>query len=100
MQLVVCFLDQLVDVLVNVKDIAIGPWDLGFDTLGRSNRTQSRQPSAIAAMFLRSCVAQALSCGDGPRHCFHDLAQHREYNENLIFFVPKLVECFANLVTL
>ena len=33
---------------------------------GRSNRTQRRQRLAIAAMFLRNCVAQTLSCGDVP----------------------------------
>ena len=30
--------------------------------------TQRRQRLATAATFLRSCVAQALSRGDGPRH--------------------------------
>ena len=36
----------------------------------RSNR-QCRQRLAIAETFLRSCVAQALSRGDGPRHSLH-----------------------------
>ena len=32
---------------------------------------QSRQRLATAATFLRSCVAQALSRGDGPRRSLH-----------------------------
>ena len=38
---------------------------------GPLNRTQCHHRLATAAMFLRSCVAQALSRGDGPRHSLH-----------------------------
>ena len=38
---------------------------------GQSNQTQCCQLLAAAATFLRSCVAQALSHGDGPRHSLH-----------------------------
>ena len=43
----------------------------------RSDWTQSRQRLATAAMFLRSCVVQALSRGDG--------AAYREYIEGFNF---------------
>ena len=32
---------------------------------------QCRLRLATAATFLQSCVAQTLSCGDGPRHLLH-----------------------------
>ena len=35
---------------------------------------QCRQPLATAATFLLSCVAQALSRGNGPRHSSHSSA--------------------------
>ena len=35
---------------------------------GRSNRTHCRQHIATSAMFLPSCVTQALNCEDGPCH--------------------------------
>ena len=35
---------------------------------GRSNRTQCCQRLGTVATFLRSCVVQALSHGDGPHH--------------------------------
>ena len=37
----------------------------------RSNRTQCCQRLAIVATFLRSCVVQAISRGDGPRNSLH-----------------------------
>ena len=42
------------------------------------------QRLAIAATFHRSCVAQALSREDGPRHSLHASAYRHEYNEDLI----------------
>ena len=57
------------------RTIGIGgheEWWIRFP--GRLNRTQCRQRLATAAMFLRSCVAQTLSRGDGPRHSLHALA--------------------------
>ena len=45
---------------------------------------QCRQLLATAAMFLRSCVAQALSRGDEPRHLLHASAYYREYSKDLI----------------
>ena len=43
-------------------------WRAGVRFPGPSNWTQSRQQLATAAIFLRNCVAQALSRGDEPRH--------------------------------
>ena len=45
---------------------------------------QCRQRLATVATFLRSCVTQALSRGDGPRNSLHASALYREYNEDLI----------------
>ena len=44
---------------------------------------QCRQRLATAAMFPRSCVAQALSRGDESRYTLHASAHYREYNEDL-----------------
>ena len=38
---------------------------------GPVKSAQCRQRLATAATFLRSCVVQALSRGDGPRHSLH-----------------------------
>ena len=38
---------------------------------GSVKSAQCRQQLAIVATLLRSCVAQALSRGDGPRHSLH-----------------------------
>ena len=38
---------------------------------GPVKSAQRRQRLATAATFLRSCVAQALRGGDGPRHSLH-----------------------------
>ena len=40
-------------------------------TPGPVKSTQCRQRLATVAMFLRSCVAQVLSRGDGRRHSLH-----------------------------
>ena len=63
-----------------VKDIAFDEGGLGFDSRG----AQIRHSIATAATFLRSCVVQGLSRGDGPRHSLHASPKYREYNENLI----------------
>ena len=56
-----------------------------WDSTPRSVKSaQCRQRLATAAMFLRSCVAQALSRGDKPRHSLHASAYYREYKEDLI----------------
>ena len=55
---------------VAVKVVAIGAGGLGFDSRVGQIRLY-RQRRATAAMFLRSCVDQALSRGDGPRHWLH-----------------------------
>ena len=57
----------------------------GVQFPGRSNQAQCRQWLATAAMFLWSCVAQALNCGNGSRHSLHASAKYCEYNEDLIF---------------
>ena len=49
------------------KHVAIGTGGLGFDSRNGQIR-QCRQRLAAAATFLRSCVAQTQSHGDGPRH--------------------------------
>ena len=54
---------------------------------GQSNLTQCRQQLATAAIFLRSCVVQALNRGDGSRPSLHASVQYREYNEDLIFLM-------------
>ena len=56
----------------------------GLNT-GSVKSAQCHQRLATAATFFRSCVAQSLSRGDGPRHSIHALANYREYNEDLIF---------------
>ena len=53
---------------------------------GTVKSAQCRQRLATAQTFLQSCIAQALSHGDGPRYSLHASAQCREYNEDLIFF--------------
>ena len=50
---------------------------------GPVKSTQCRQRLATVATFLRSCVAQALSRGDGPRNSLHASANYGEYNEDL-----------------
>ena len=54
-----------------IRDIAVGATGLEFDSLadriGHCRLT-------TAAMFLRSCVAQTPSCGDGSRCSLHALA--------------------------
>ena len=51
---------------------------------GPVKSAQCRHRLANAAMFLRSCVVQALCRGDGSRHSLHASAYNREYNEALI----------------
>ena len=52
--------------------------DIGADVLGSvpglPNRTQCRLGLATAAMFLRSCVVQALNRGDELCYSIHDVA--------------------------
>ena len=51
---------------------------------GPVKSTQCRQRLATVATFLRSCVAQALSRGDGTRNSLHASAYYGEYNDDLI----------------
>ena len=52
--------------------ITIGVGGLGFDSrASQINRTQCRQRLALAATFLWSCGAVALSRRDGLRHSLH-----------------------------
>ena len=48
---------------------AIGAEGLGFES--RVGQIGTVSPLATAATFLRSCVAQALSRGDGSPHSLH-----------------------------
>ena len=54
---------------------------------GPVKSAQCRQRLATVATFLRSCVAQALSRGDGPRNSLHASAYYGEYNEDLILIL-------------
>ena len=54
---------------------------------GPVKSAQCRQRLATAATLLRSCVAQTLSRGDGPRHSLHASAYSSEYNEDLILIL-------------
>ena len=54
---------------------------------GPIRSSESRQRLAIVATFVRNCVTQALSRGDGPRHSLHASVYYCEYNEDLIFCV-------------
>ena len=54
---------------------------------GPVKSAQCRQRLATAATLLRSCVAQALGHGDGPRHSLHASAYYRKYNEDLIWIL-------------
>ena len=66
------------------KNIAFGAAGYRRDSpAGRI--AQCRQRLATAAVFFRSCVAQALSHGNRPRHSLHASAYYREYNKDLIF---------------
>ena len=63
------FGSQLIGAVNNV--IALGAGGSGHQFTGWSNRTRCCQRLATAAKFLRSCVAQKLSCEDGPCHSLH-----------------------------
>ena len=53
-----------------VTDVAIDAGGLGFDS-GAGLIGQCRQRLVATAAFFRSCIAQALSRGNGPRHSLH-----------------------------
>ena len=61
-----------------VKDIPIGVEGHGFNP----RASKMEHSLATAATFLRSCVVQAISHGDGPRHSLHASAHYLEYNED------------------
>ena len=67
-----------------VKDTAIGTGCHGFHPQTDQNGAQFRLRLSTATMFLRSCVAQALSRGDGPCLSLRASAEYREYNQDLI----------------
>ena len=75
------------DVGVVIKDIAISTRGLKFDSRAAEIGHSVANGSSLAAMFLRSCVAQALSPGGGPRHSLHSLAYYRGYNKDFILFL-------------
>ena len=56
-----------------VKDIVIGAGVLGLVSWAGQILRSVSQPLATSVTFLQSCVAQALSSGDGTRHSFHTL---------------------------
>ena len=84
-------------VVVLDKDIVIGLESRGFySRAGLIGYIGQR--FATAATFLRSCVAQALSCGDRLRHSFHTSAYCSEYqcNEDLIGFYLTLLRVYLD----
>ena len=62
-----------------VKNIAIGALGSGVRFPRQSTLKQCHQQLAIAAMFLLSCVVQALSRKDGSRHLLHVSVEWFEY---------------------
>ena len=66
-----------------MKDILIGAGG-GVRLPGRKVRPSAANGSSHAATFFRSCVALALSRGDGPRFSLHASAKYREYHRDLI----------------
>ena len=73
---------------------------------GPVKSTQCRQRLATAATFLRSCVAQALSRGDMPRHSLHASAYERlnvsilQILFCLLYHVSRKGLCFENVLGL
>ena len=53
---------------------------------GPVKSAQCRQPLATDAMFLWSCVVQALSRGEKPGQLLHTSADYRKHNEDLILY--------------
>ena len=58
-------------IVVVIKDIAIGAGGLGLITELVQLDKASPTALAVPALFLRSCVAQALGRVDRPRHSLH-----------------------------
>ena len=67
---------------------ALGAGGLGL-ILGPVKSAQCRQRPATAVTFVRSCVVQTLSHGDGPRHSLHASAEYREYIKKLDSFLSR-----------
>ena len=57
---------------------------MGFDSRVGPFEHCDHELTTSTVMFLRSCVAQVLGCGDGLRHLFHSSAQYPEYNFKLV----------------
>ena len=51
------------------------------------------------SLLRRSCVAQTLSRGDGPRSLLHVFAQYREYNEDVILQPALSIDIMSSLIT-
>ena len=68
-----------------LKYIVVGARGLRVRFAARSNCTQCCRQLTTAPTF-RSCVAQALSHGGGPRHQLHVAAQYSEYSKDFDFF--------------
>ena len=85
-----------------VKRVVIGARDLRFDSTltlffvakmkKKQHNDKIKIPGPVKSSNVAndSCVAQALSCGDGPRHSLHASVQYRGYNEGLIFYFSDL----------
>ena len=76
-----------------VERTSIGAEGLGLDSGSVKSDTVS-QTTRPPAIYFRSCVGQALSRGDGPRHSLYASALCREYKENLILiFDTEFIMC-------
>ena len=81
---------ELVPAVSSVAKRTLSAREVWGSIPGPVKSAQCRQRLATVAMFLRSCVAQALSRGDGLRNSLHASAYNGEYNEDLIFDFLKI----------
>ena len=73
------------------NDIASGTGGFGFDFRAGQIRRRVANSSPPLRYFFRdrSCVTQALSCGDGPRNSLQAWTLSGEYNGGLILICNK-----------
>ena len=76
------------------KDIANGSGGLGFDFLAGQIVHSVGNGSPPLQFFFRSCVAQALSRGGGPRHSLHARAYSNATSMKILFDTLTL-KCFV-----
>ena len=81
------FFFVVASIQTKINALALSVREVWGSIPGLVKSTLCRQRLATTVTFLRSCVALALSRGDGPRHLLHASVKYREYNEDLIFFL-------------